>query len=107
MNKSDLIETLAERTNVTLKKAEAAVNTIFSDMAQTLIQGRRIEIRGFGSFANKSYKAYQGRNPKTKEAIDIPPKRLPFFKVGKELKRRVNEGMPRSQPEPEEDSSAE
>ena len=92
MNKSDLVEVLARKTDITLKKAEDVVNLVFDAMARTLVDGGRIEIRGFGSFVNKSYRSYKGRNPKTKETIDIPPKRLPFFKVGKELRRRVNDG---------------
>jgi integration host factor subunit beta len=92
MNKSDLVEVLARKTDITLKKSEDVVNTVFDVMSEALVSGGRIEIRGFGSFVNKSYKSYKGRNPKTKETIDIPPKRLPFFKVGKELRRRVNGG---------------
>ena len=88
MNKSDLVEELANRANITLKKAEEIVNTVFRSMRETLEKGGRIEIRGFGSFMNKSYKSYTGRNPKTKERIFVPPKRLPFFKVGKELKKK-------------------
>lgn len=93
MNKSDLVNMLATRAEISHKKAEEVVNTIFDSMAKTLLDGGRIEIRGFGSFANKEYKAYQGRNPKTKETIHIAAKRLPFFKVGKELKRRVDAGQ--------------
>jgi integration host factor subunit beta len=94
MNKSDLVEVLARKSDITLKKAEDVVNLVFDSMADALIRGGRIEIRGFGSFVNKSYRSYKGRNPKTKETIEIPPKRLPFFKVGKELRRRVNNGSP-------------
>jgi integration host factor subunit beta len=92
MNKSDLVEVLARKTDITLKKSEDVVNTVFDVMSEALVSGGRIEIRGFGSFVNKSYRSYKGRNPKTKETIDIPPKRLPFFKVGKELRKRVNNG---------------
>jgi integration host factor subunit beta len=60
-------------------------------MRDTLISGGRIEIRGFGSFVVKEYGAYEGRNPKTGEKIPVPPKKLPFFKVGKELKERIDE----------------
>jgi len=90
MNKSDLVEVLAKRTGITLKKAQDVVDQVFSAMSDTLVQGERIEIRGFGSFAVKDYKSYVGRNPKTKESISVPPKRLPYFKVGKELKKRVD-----------------
>jgi integration host factor subunit beta len=90
MNKSELVEALAARKNLTFKKSEDIVNVIFDSMADTLAHGGRIEIRGFGSFVVKDYKAYMGRNPKTGEVIKVKPKRLPFFKVGKELRERVN-----------------
>jgi integration host factor subunit beta len=90
MNKSELIEALALRKNLSFKKAEEVINTIFDSMAQALQDGDRIEIRGFGSFVIKDYKPYIGRNPKTGEAITVNPKKLPFFKVGKELKEKVD-----------------
>ncbi len=90
MNKSDLIEALSKQAGITLKRATEVVDLIFDMMTEELIKGNRIEIRGFGSFVNKEYKQYTGRNPKTKEAINVPPKRLPYFKVGKELRQRVN-----------------
>jgi integration host factor subunit beta len=90
MNKSELIEALAKEKELTYKRAEEIVNTIFSSLSKTLIDGGRIEIRGFGSFVVKDYKSYQGRNPKTGESIHVEPKKLPFFKVGKELRDRVN-----------------
>ncbi|MBI5657250.1 MAG: integration host factor subunit beta [Geobacter sp.] len=89
MNKSELIEELAARKGLSYKKAEEIVNTIFDAMADAMMDGDRIEIRGFGSFVVNSYKSYTGRNPKTGESIDVKPKKLPFFKVGKELKERV------------------
>lgn len=90
MNKSQLIEALAKAENLALKKAEEIVNTIFGDMETALIQGQRVEIRGFGSFKIKHYQGYKGRNPKTGEVINVAEKKLPFFKVGKELKERVD-----------------
>ncbi|MFP3927449.1 MAG: HU family DNA-binding protein [Desulfobacteraceae bacterium] len=90
MNKSQLIEALAKEEELPLKKAEEVVNTVFSDMENALINGDRVEIRGFGSFKIKHYKGYQGRNPKTGEVIEVADKKLPFFKVGKELKERVD-----------------
>lgn len=92
MNKSELVEALASERDLTYKKSEEIVNIIFDSMAETLTQGGRIEIRGFGSFVVKDYKSYMGRNPKTGEIIRVKPKKLPFFKVGKELRERVNEG---------------
>jgi integration host factor subunit beta len=90
MNKSELIEALAKAEGLTIKKAELIVNVIFEDMSNTLAQEDRIEIRGFGSFKVKNYEGYQGRNPKTGKIIEVPEKKLPFFKVGKGLKERVD-----------------
>lgn len=90
MNKSELIEKLSERTNLPLKEAGAITDIILETLTDALSSGDSIEIRGFGSFVVKEYKAYHGRNPKTGQKIEVPPKRLPFFKVGKELKERVN-----------------
>lgn len=92
MTKSELIETVANKLNLPKGKAELIVNCIFDSMEESLKQGERIEIRGFGSFEIRNYKAYEGRNPRTGEKVDVHPKRLPFFKVGKELKERVNLG---------------
>jgi integration host factor subunit beta len=89
MNKSEMIETLAAEKEMSFKKAEEIVNTIFDAMTDAMVSGERIEIRGFGSFVVNDYKAYTGRNPKTGEAIAVKPKKLPFFKVGKELKLRI------------------
>jgi integration host factor subunit beta len=90
MNKSQLIETLAKEEDLPLKKAEEVVNTVFSNMEKALVNGERVEIRGLGSFKVKQYDGYKGRNPKTGEVIKVSPKKLPFFKVGKELKERVD-----------------
>ena len=90
MNKSELVESLSTQGNLTYKKAEQIVNLIFDAMTQALIDNDRIEIRGFGSFMVKDYKAYTGRNPKTGESIQVNEKKLPFFKVGKELRERVD-----------------
>jgi integration host factor subunit beta len=90
VNKSDLIEKLATRSNINLTEAEQVVKIIYDEMIETLADGGRIEIRGFGSFCVKEYGGYQGRNPKTGEAIPVLPKRLPFFKVGKELRMRID-----------------
>lgn len=90
MNKSELIERLAERSGLNVMQAEEIVNLIYRKMRDAMVNGGRIEIRGFGSFVVKEYKSYQGRNPKTGEKIEVPPKKLPFFKVGKELKERID-----------------
>ena len=90
MNKSELVEALSNRKDLTYKRSEEIVNIIFDSMSAELAKGGRIEIRGFGSFVVKAYKSYMGRNPKTGEMIKVKPKKLPFFKVGKELRERVN-----------------
>ncbi len=90
MNKSELIDALSVQKGISCKKAEEIINILFDSMSTALISGERIEIRGFGSFVVKEYKAYTGRNPKTGESISVKPKKLPFFKVGKELKERVS-----------------
>ena len=92
MTKSELIETVANKLKLPKGKAELIVNCIFDSMEESLKRGERIEIRGFGSFEIRHYKAYEGRNPRTGDKVDVRPKRLPFFKVGKELKERVNNG---------------
>lgn len=90
MNKSELIEKLAEKTGLNVMQAEEVVNLIYRKMKETMVNGGRIEIRGFGSFVVKEYDSYQGRNPKTGEKISVPPKKLPFFKVGKELREKID-----------------
>ncbi len=90
MTKSELIRVLAERQRLPETKAEKVVNLLFRQMADALCDGERIEIRGFGSFSVRHYDGYTGRNPKTGSPIEVPPKRLPYFKVGKELKERLN-----------------
>lgn len=90
MNKSELIMALAKKENLTKQKAEEIINTIFDSMTESLMAGERIEIRGFGSFVVRKYGSYTGRNPKTGDSITVPPKKLPFFKVGKELKKLVD-----------------
>ncbi len=92
MTKSDLIERVAQRLpHISKKDTETVVNTIFDSMTESLKHGDRIEIRGFGSFQVKIREAREGRNPKTGDEVKIPAKRAPFFKVGKELKERIEE----------------
>ena len=90
MNKSELIEQLAEKSAIGLVQAEDIVNLIVDKMRNALTTGKRIEIRGFGSFVVKGYDSYWGRNPKTGEKIEVEAKQLPAFKVGKELRERLN-----------------
>lgn len=90
MNKSDLIEALSKKETLKEKQAMDIVNLIFDGFTDTLKNGGRIEIRGFGSLMAREYGAYKGRNPKTGKVVEVKPKRLPFFKVGRELKKRVD-----------------
>jgi len=93
MTKRELIEKLADRVkDLSLKDAEIVVNTIFDSMTEALASGDRIEIRGFGSFQVKQRGAREGRNPRTGEKVHVEAKRVPFFKVGKELKEKVDSG---------------
>ncbi len=92
MTKADLITALEKQANLTHQKAEMVINICFDTMIQALFDDKRIEIRGFGSFVNRNYKAYVGRNPRTDINVDVKQKKTPFFKVGKELKEMVDEG---------------
>jgi integration host factor subunit beta len=92
MTKADLIDLVAERTKLPHGRAELLVCQMFDSMVDALSRGEGIEIRGFGSFSIRAYKEYQGRNPRTGDAVYVRPKRLAFFKVGKELRERVNNG---------------
>jgi integration host factor subunit beta len=89
MNKSDLIIALSEKEKLTEKDASRLVNLVFDGFTDALKNGGRIEIRGFGSFTVREYDGYRGRNPKTGEPVAVKPKKGAFFKVGKELKKRV------------------
>ncbi len=89
MTKSELIEAIAARGDLTKARAEMVVNCVFDAMTEALQKGEGIEIRGFGSFTVRPYKPYDGRNPRTGQPVPVPAKRLPFFKVGKELKELV------------------
>ncbi len=93
MTKSELIDEVARRTKITKSRAELVVNSIFESMTSALERGEGIEIRGFGSFTVREYRSYNGRNPRTGKPVAVPEKRLPFFKVGKELREIVNGGI--------------
>jgi len=90
MNRTGLSEALARESGLSKSMAEWIVESFFDNMAQTLVSGDRVEIRGLFSIYVKDYEAYTGRNPKTGEPIEVPAKKLPFFKCGKELKERVD-----------------
>lgn len=93
MTKSELVEAIAARANLTKSRAELVVNCVFNSMVESLQQGTGIEIRGFGSFTVRPYRPYAGRNPRTGQEVSVPAKRLPFFKVGKELREIVNASL--------------
>lgn len=93
MNKSELIEALAQELDMTTRQSTSILDTLLETMMVAMELGDDIEIRGFGSFTVKEYKPYVGRNPKTGKQIAVRPKKLPFFKVGKELKGRVNSSI--------------
>ncbi len=91
MNKSELIKQLAEKTQISLEDADTMVHTMIEGMKKTLITGGRVEIRGFCNLTVREYGAYTGRNPKTGEPMAVPPKKLPFYKSGKEFKEFLND----------------
>jgi integration host factor subunit beta len=90
MNKADLIEALQKEAGLTKVKATQVVDLFFDRMTQALARGDRVEIRGLCSIFVKQYRAYTARNPRTRGAVQVPQKKLPFFKCGKELKERVD-----------------
>ena len=91
MNKSELIELVSERAQISKANAQIIVTTIFDSMVEAMRRGERIEIRNFGNFTMRDYKPYTGRNPKSGEPVQVPAKKMPFFKVGEGLKNLINE----------------
>lgn len=87
MNKSELVKALADQANISLDEATLVVNTFVDSMKDSLLEGGRVEIRGFGSFKVKEYGSYAGRNPRTGEKVAVEPKRLPFFRAGERTQR--------------------
>ena len=98
MTKADLIGVIAEKLKFPWARAELLVEQVFSSMSDALMRGEGIEIRGFGSFTLRQYRAYDGRNPRTGAIVQVKPKRLAFFKVGKDLRQRVDDGRRPSRP---------
>jgi integration host factor subunit beta len=90
MTKADLIEEVAKQSNLTKKESELIVNTVFDNITDALIKGDKVELRGFGSFRIRHRNSRKGRNPKTGSSVNVPEKRVPFFKVGKQLRELVN-----------------
>jgi integration host factor subunit beta len=100
MTKSDLIERVAEKNKLPKGRAELLVNLVFECLEKALMRDERVEIRGLGSFETRRYGAYKGRNPRTGASVAVRPKRLPFFKVGKDLKDLINAKMRKTQEMP-------
>ena len=94
MTKAELVEEVARAAELTKKDSEVIVEEVFKNIIQALNRGEKIELRGFGSFRVRQRDARRGRNPKTGEPVDIPAKRVPYFKPGKELKELINDGAP-------------
>ena len=94
MTKGELTDAVTSRGQINKARAELVVDCVFGTMIEALQAGEGIEVRGFGSFAVRSYRPYTGRNPRTGRSVQVPSKRLPFFKVGKELRKLVDDGRP-------------
>lgn len=90
MTKAELVEMIAQKTGVSKKDTGLIVNLIMEDIGKALVDGDKVELRGFGSFKVKNRRARLARNPRTGEAVDVPAKRIPFFKASNELKGRLN-----------------
>jgi len=90
MTKAELVDEVARVVQLTKKQAETIVNIVFDSIVDSLRSGQKIELRGFGSFRLRSRKSRTGRNPKTGEKVDVPSKKIPYFKPGKELKELIN-----------------
>lgn len=101
MTKAELVEDVARAAELTKKDAERLVEIVFESIIETLNQGEKIELRGFGSFRVRERGARRGRNPKTGDPVDIPAKRVPYFKPGKEMKELINEEVAQpAEPQP-------
>lgn len=94
MTKADLISTVADRLRITQVQASIIVEAALRSIVNALRSGQEVEIRGFGSFRFRNRAPRKGRNPKTGERVDVPPKRIPYFKMGKELKTLLNQNLP-------------
>ena len=91
MTKADLVEEIATRVDLSKKDSEIVVNTVFRNIINALANGDKVELRGFGSFRTRARRSRIGRNPKTGDSVNVPEKKVPFFKPGKNLKKLVNE----------------
>ncbi len=106
MTKADLIEDVSRQVELTRKDSEIIVETIFDSIVHSLRAGDKIEIRGFGSFRTRQRNPRVGRNPKTGDRVEVPAKKIPFFKPSKELKDLVNSTVAQPAPAPPETPSA-
>jgi len=100
MTKAELVERVANQINLTKKQTEVVVNTVFSSITESLAEGNKVELRGFGSFRIRQRNARVGRNPKSGQKVEVPSKKVPFFKAGKELRELVDEHEKAQQVEP-------
>ena len=98
MTKAELVEEVARVSELTKKHSEIIVNTVFDSIISALRKDEKIELRGFGSFRIRQRRSRQGRNPKTGDKVDVPAKRIPYFKPGKELKELINSSAQSSEP---------
>lgn len=102
MTKADLVEEVSRVSDLTKKHSEAIVDTVFQSIVEALHRGEKIELRGFGSFRLRQRESRKGRNPKTGDRVDVPPKKVPYFKPGKDLKDLINRAGDTDAPEPSE-----
>jgi integration host factor subunit beta len=99
MTKAELVDEVARVVQLTKKQAETIVNIVFDSIVDSLRAGQKIELRGFGSFRLRQREPRKGRNPKTGDKVDVPPKKVPYFKPGKELKELINKESDAPAPE--------
>jgi integration host factor subunit beta len=97
MTKAELVEEVSRVSDLTKKHSEVIVDTVFRSIITALHRGEKIELRGFGSFRLRRREPRKGRNPKTGDKVDVPPKKVPYFKPGKELKELINQEPPQAQ----------
>ena len=105
MTKAELVDEVARVVQLTKKQAETIVNIVFDSIVDSLRSGQKIELRGFGSFRLRSRKSRTGRNPKTGEKVEVPSKKIPYFKPGKELKELINKALAEGALQPAPDSA--
>lgn len=107
MTKAELVDEVASVVQLTKKQAETIVNIVFDSIVESLRSGQKIELRGFGSFRLRNRKSRTGRNPKTGEKVEVPSKKIPYFKPGKELKELINRAIAEGTLVPEVESAEE